>query len=96
MPNISKQLQSKLWSSHIKDLDLKKDKSLITHRVLSYGDLDDIHVLFSIYAVEDLQRTFLANPMNIYTRAGLNFVKNFILDMENTPVEKALYVKTLY
>jgi len=89
-------LQTKLWSSQVKDLDVVKDKSLITHRILSYGDLNDIQSLFRIYSMKDLQQTFLTKPMKLYTKSGVNFVKDYILNMENTYIDDSAYVKTLY
>jgi len=93
---IPSQLQSKLWSSNVNKLDLQKDKTMIVHRVLSYGDLEDIKLLFNMYGLLELKHEFLANPMNVYTKSGLNFTKNYILDLENTPIDKKKYVKTIY
>ena len=93
---IPSQLQSKLWSSNVNKLGLQKDKTTIVHRVLSYGDLEDIKLLFNMYGRSELEHEFLANPMNIYTKSGLNFTKNYILDLESTPVDEKKYVKTVY
>jgi len=93
---VPKRLQTKLWSSNINNLDLEKDKTIIIHRVLGYGDMSDIKVLFKIYDLKKLQHIFLAEPMNVYTKSGLNFTKNLVLDMENTPIEEKAYVKSLY
>ncbi len=93
LPN---RLQSKLWSSQMKDLDIANDKHLITHRILSYGDLNDIRSLLKLYGLKDLQQIFLNKPMNLYTKSGLNFVKNFVLNIEKAVINESKYVKTLH
>jgi hypothetical protein len=93
---LSKQLQTKLWSSSINSLDLEKDKVLIVHKVLSYGDMSDLEALFKIYNLKKLQHIFLTEPMNVYTKSGLSFTKDLVLDMESTFVEEQAYVKNLY
>ena len=80
----------------MKNLDITNDKQLITHRILSYGDLNDIRSLFKLYGLKDLQQIFLTKPMNLYTKPGLNFVKDVILNMEKAVINESKYVKTLH
>ncbi len=96
MTRIPKRLQPILWSADIKDIDLKRDAPLVTHRVLALGELADITWLLKTYGREKVRRIFLEQPQPIYTLAALNFVKNFILDLGKAPFNPKKYVKTVY
>lgn len=93
---ISNKWQSKLWSSNVANLDLKKDKTAIIHKVLSMGDLEDIKLLFELYGKSDVKQEFLAHPMNVYAKSGFNFIKKFILNLKDTPIDQSKYVKNIY
>lgn len=60
------------------------------HQILAFGSLKDILKLKKKTGVAKLQNALLNNPKKVYTRPGLNFIKNFILQTNQTLDEKKL------
>jgi len=93
MEKIPKEWQGVLWAKNYRQLDLNKDKAYIIHHVLSYGDLSDIKLLFRIYGQEEVKDVFLKQPIKIYDRPCLHFIKEFILNLKE-PINEEKYLKT--
>jgi len=93
---IPNSLQPILWSKNVKNLDLEKDKVYIIHQVLSFGNFEQIKWLFNVYGQKEIREVFLKYPKKIYTASMFNFVKNFILDLEDKKLLEEKYVKTLF
>lgn len=96
MSQIPSEFQGLFWSRRLRSLNLEKDKTYIIHQVLAYGDLKQIKWLFSIYSKKEIMQVFLVSPKKNYTPQAFNFVKNFILDLEDKKVSPISYVKTLF
>ena len=93
---IPKEFQPILWSTNIKNLDLEYDREYIIHQVLMYGTLKQIGWLFKVYKENTIREVFLERPQNIYTPPAFYFIKNIILGLQNIPLSKKKYVKTLF
>ena len=84
-------LQGILWSKNFKKLNLQKDKIYIIHQVLSVGSLKEIQWLFKTFTKSEIAGVFKNFPQKIYTRSKFNFVKNFILDINERLDEKKYF-----
>lgn len=93
MKKIPREWQGILWAKNYRQLDLNKDKAYIIHHVLNYGDLNDIKLLFNLYQREEVKEVFLQQPLKIYDRPGLHFIKEFILNLKE-PLNEEKYLKT--
>lgn len=62
------------------------------HQILMFGELKDIESLKQNVGQTTLRKLFLKHPKKIYTNAALNFIKNFILDI-NIPIDEQKYLK---
>ena len=96
MSKMPQKLQALLWSSNVDKLNIEKDAALIINKVLAYGDLEDIRWLISNYGKDKVKETFLEKPINIYTKYTLNFLRKFLLNPEEFPIDDSKYVKSLY
>jgi len=96
MGKLPRKLQAKLWSSDLRNVGVRRDRTMIIHKVLAYGTMNDIHWLVGEYGKKKVKDGFLNNPMNLYTKSALNFAKNIILGLDNIEVDGSKYVKTLY
>jgi len=85
--------QGALWSKRIDKLDPEADKAYIINHTLCYGSLEDIKNLSQLYPFEELKKTFLKQPLAIYSPASFNFVKNILLGIKSSAVKEANYVK---
>lgn len=63
------------------------------HQVLMFGTLSDIKSLKKTIGEAKIKEIFLRSPKKVYTSMTLNFVKNFILDIQ-TSVDEQKYLKT--
>lgn len=93
---IPEHLQPILWSKDVGEMSLEQDKNYIVHQVLSYGTLDDVKWLFSVYPREEVKEVFVQYPKKLYTPAGFNFIKEFVLKVNDPAVVAENYVKTLF
>jgi len=93
---IPENLQPILWSKDVHELSLEEDKSYIIHQVLMYGSLADIKWLLDTYPPREVKRIFIEHPKKLYTPQAFNFVKNFILKIEDPSLKEKDYVKTLF
>ena len=49
MRKLPRKLQAKLGSSDLQNVGVRRDKTMIIHKVLAYGTMDDIHWLVGEY-----------------------------------------------
>ena len=91
--DIPSNLQSVLWSSDVRKLNLQTDKNYIIHQILSNGRLEDIKWLFGTYPKDLIAKTFISKPYKDYAPARFNFVKNFILGLNKTKIDERFYVE---
>lgn len=76
------------WYTNIPD---EKSPDAI-HQILVFGTLDDVRSLKKRVGKKRLEELFLRYPKKIYTMPTLNFIKNFILQI-NTPIDEQKYLK---
>ncbi|MHB8362693.1 MAG: hypothetical protein ACYDBX_03685 [Patescibacteria group bacterium] len=67
-----------VWYSNNKDE--KSPDSL--HQTFVYGSLDSIMHLKRELGEEESRKLFLTYPKKMYTKASLNFIKHFVLNIE--------------
>ncbi|MDP2649515.1 MAG: hypothetical protein Q8P10_01590 [bacterium] len=62
------------------------------HQILMFGTLSDIKSLEKRLGKKTIGQLFLRYPKKIYTNTSLNFIKNFVLNI-NTPIDDQKYLK---
>ncbi len=87
--------QSVFWSANINNISLDKDKYYIIHQILSFGILNDISWLTSIYSKKDIIDVFMVSFKD-YSRPRFYFVKDAILGLKNWHPDEKYYVKNTY
>jgi hypothetical protein len=92
---IPQDLQGILWSRKIDQLDLKKSRDYVVHQILAYGSLEQINWLFNTFSKKQVIQSFLNSPQKNYSPSAFNFVKNYLLGLENQQVKPQAYVKAL-
>ena len=60
-----------------------------------YGDLKDIKILINNEGLEKIRKIFVSKPTKIYTPQAFNFIKNYILKIDQD-LDQSKYVKALY
>ncbi len=93
---IPKKLQPVLWSTNVNLLDSERDKYYIIHQVLIYGTFEDLKWLFEHYERQEIINVFLNKPYKNYPRNVFYFVKNYILDCENSRIDEDDYVTSIH
>ena len=73
-------------------LNVQKDKVYIINQILAYGGLKEMKWLFKTYSLPTIKEVFLHHPIKTYRPQTYNFVKEILLDMEETPLIKEKYV----
>lgn len=63
------------------------------HQTLVYGKLEEAHSLVHSLGKKRAQTLFIKHPKKLYTRPALNFIKNFLLELEQ-PLNEVSYLKT--
>ena len=96
MKKVPKNLQGILWSVPVERLDLLKHESYVIHQILMYGNFDHIRWLFSTYPRKRIASVFLHKPQKIYTKAALNYVNKYILELDNKQLQEDKYVSTAH
>ena len=61
------------------------------HQILMFGKLSDIKSLKKTLGEARVKELFLQYPKKIYTSAALNFIKNFILEIQ-MPIDEQKYL----
>lgn len=77
------------WYNKKLNLDLPET----VHQVLIYGGLDDIKELKSRIGEAKIREIFARFPYKGYTPADFNFIKKFILKIED-PLDAKRYLQT--
>lgn len=95
MEKIPKHLQAVLWSTDVDKLDLERDKEYIIHQVLQYGTFTDIKWLFNIYSKQKVSDVFVLSPSKIYFQPVYNFVKNYVLGLNNIKLDADAYTTSI-
>lgn len=67
--------QRLLWSISPEKIDFKKDYVYIIHQILSWGELEDLKLLFKIYGLDKVKQIFLSYPKRVYTYPAFCFAK---------------------
>lgn len=95
MANPPKNLQHVLWSANINRLDVQVDKNYIVHQIFSHGSFEDFRWLFQTYPFTDIVRVFTSVPYKDYLPARFHFVKNILLGLTDSALDKRRYVKNI-
>ncbi|MBI2008098.1 hypothetical protein HYS82_00375 [Candidatus Amesbacteria bacterium] len=93
MSQIPVSLQPVLWSADVSRLDPVRDAPYIIHQTLSYGKMDDLRWIFTTYPKRQIADTFINHPYKDYRPSRFNFVKNYLLNLKNNPLDERHYVK---
>lgn len=67
-------------------------RQYLIHFVLCYGTFEDMHWLLHRYVQEKIETIFIGYPMKIYSKQTFLFIKNFILNLRDVPLNEAQYV----
>lgn len=94
--HIPTSFQSILWSTNINKLNVEKDKEYIIHQFLTYATLDQLRWLFATYTKEEIIDTFIHRPIKMYPKETFHFVKNYLLTLNNSNVDKDDYVTSIH
>ena len=86
--------QAVFWSKDKRNIG-KNDEAYLVNQTLMYGDLEDIKILIRNEGLEKIRKIFVSKPTKIYTPQAFNFIKNYILKIDQD-LDQSKYVKTLY
>lgn len=91
---IPSRLQSVLWSVNVDHLHLEKDRYYIIHQILSFGSLDDMSWLVSMYPKKEIVEVFMISFKD-YSRSRFYFVKDAVLELHHWHPDEKYYVKNI-
>jgi hypothetical protein len=63
------------------------------HQILAFGTLEDIADLKSEVGDKKMREIFIQKPRNVYTKADFNFVKQYLLKIDQE-IDETSYLKT--
>lgn len=86
--------QAVLWSKDKRKIG-ENDNAYLVNQTLMYGDLKDIKALVNNEGLDKVRNIFVSKPTKIYTPQAFNFIKNYILKIDQK-LDQSKYVKTLY
>lgn len=88
---ILEELQGRLWSYPVENLDIEEDKDYIVTQILNYGTWEDVKLLYKLYSEEEIKEV-VSNPGR-----GLWFDKtlNFWTMILNVELSEEAYNKAL-
>jgi len=89
---LPKLFQGFFWSTDYRKLDINKDKTHIIHQLFEHGTLEEIKWLFSTYSRDTLRNVFINKPSKNYHEKTYCLVKNILLDLKDTKLNKNYYV----
>lgn len=92
---VPQRLQSVLWSTDVKLLDIEKDKGYIIHQVLIYGTFREIKWLFQTYSKKEIIDVFVKSPSKNYPKEVYYFIKNYLLNLKNISLSEDNYVTSI-
>lgn len=93
--SLPKSMQALFWSGNVKALDLRRDKGVVIHRILSSGSLGDLKWLFNHYPKSAIRKVFISCPKKYYTESALNFAGKHLVPTRKT-LDKKKYVKNIH
>lgn len=82
------------WSKEPLQIDTNGDKAYIIHQTLSFGTLDDIAWLRTLYPIDVIRHIFVSQPIKVYTRSAYVFSKR-LLGVSDSDAPAYYYDKTL-
>lgn len=88
-------LQGALWLSDVSSLDIEKDKNYIIHQVFSHGGMEEIWWVIRTYPQEIIQTIFKTVPYKEYKAPRFNFIKNYLLELQNISLDTRRYVTNI-
>jgi hypothetical protein len=89
-------VQALFWSAPHVPHTVENDAPEIIHKVLAYGDLEDIRWLKRTYDPDTLRRIFVDQPLAVYTPSALHFAATVVLHVEESVLDRNRYVKSVY
>lgn len=92
---VPKRLQSVLWSVDVRHLDIDRDRGYIIHQILSRGRMEDILWLLKTYLKKELRTVFITIPYKDYDASRFYFIKDYLLNLSATKLNKKYYVKNI-
>lgn len=95
MAHPPKSLQGTLWSADVNTMDLEKDKGYIIHQAFSHGSLEDMFWILRTYPRDVIRHVFATVPYKDYRAPRFYFIKNFLLQLRDTPMNERRYVKNI-
>lgn len=88
-------MQGTLWSAEVNTMDLEKDKNYIIHQTFAHGSLEDMFWVLRTYSRDIIRRVFKTVPYKDYRAPRFYFIKNFLLNLQDTPMNERRYVKNI-
>jgi len=82
-------MKTYIW--HKKDAELTHPDTI--HHILAYGTIDDIIQVQKKLGNNFVKDVFIKNPKNIYSKKSLNFIKKFMLHI-NQEINDEKYLKS--
>jgi len=73
----------------------EEDEFYRINQVLMFGDLDEVKAMIVKQGLGKVKKVFVGKPSKIYSKEAFNFLKNFVLKIEEE-LDPEEYVKTLY
>lgn len=96
MNKIPTNLQGVLWSIPLNKIDIARDKVYLIHQILMYGDFKNIKWLLKTYNKKEIRQVFVKKPQKVYTPQAFNYVKKFVLNLEDLNIPPTKYVNTIH
>jgi len=89
---LPKFLQSALWSYNLKELDIKKDKSLIITQVLNHGTWESVKWVCKNYEWREIKKVVVNPQRGCWHKDSLNYwLEFFKMKLPKDKYEKALF-----
>lgn len=67
-------------------------RQYLIHFIFCYGTFENTRWLLHRYLFEKVETIFMRYPMKIYSKQRFLFVKNFILELRDVPLDESQYV----
>ena len=82
------------WSNPKIKTNNPRNLPYIIHQTFMYGSLEDITQLKKEFGLKKLQKIFIEQPINTYTKPAFQFIKKFVLKLEKEDLNEKDYIKT--
>lgn len=80
---------NRLWYT----ASIDKNSPDTIHQILVFGTIEEIKSLKNKVGKEKVKELFLNYPKKVYTNSSLNFIKNYILNI-NDSIDEQKYLKS--